>query len=72
MNRTTQPPRPDAAEGIQGEGNYDAARRFRRAEEAFVKSGQVDKAARQAAPRTAKKARELADAEAKGRARAKD
>ncbi len=30
---------------IQGEGNYDAARRFRKAEEDFVKSGKVDKAA---------------------------
>lgn len=33
---------------IQGEGNYDAARRFRKAEEDFVKSGKVDKAARDA------------------------
>jgi hypothetical protein len=33
---------------IQGEGNYDAARRFRKSEEAFVKSGKVDKAAHEA------------------------
>ena len=33
---------------IQGEGNYDAARRFREAEEKFVKSGEVDKKAREA------------------------
>lgn len=36
-------------DGIQGEGNYDAARRFRKAEEAFAKdTGKVDKAAHEA------------------------
>ena len=36
-------------DGIQGEGNYDAARRFRKAEEAFAKEpGKVDKAAHEA------------------------
>jgi hypothetical protein len=36
-------------DGIQGEGNYDAARRFRKEEEAFAKqSGKVDKAAHEA------------------------
>jgi hypothetical protein len=36
-------------EDIQGEGNYDAARRFRKAEEAFAKdAGRVDKAAHEA------------------------
>ena len=35
-------------DGIQGEGNYDAARRFRKAEEDFAKSGKVDKAAHEA------------------------
>jgi hypothetical protein len=34
---------------IQGEGNYDAARKFDADERAFVKSGQVDKKAREAA-----------------------
>ena len=33
----------------QGEGDYDAARRFDAAEAAFVKSGAVEKAAREAA-----------------------
>ncbi len=36
-------------DGIQGEGNYDAARRFREAEEAFVKDGPVEQKAREAA-----------------------
>lgn len=33
---------------IQGEGNYDAARKFDKEERAFVESGQVDKKAREA------------------------
>jgi hypothetical protein len=33
---------------IQGEGNYDAARKFDAEERAFVKSGKVDQAAREA------------------------
>lgn len=34
---------------IQGEGNYDAARRFDRDEEKFVKTGPVEQKAREAA-----------------------
>ena len=33
---------------IQGEGNYDAARKFDAEERAFVKSGQVEQKAREA------------------------
>ncbi len=36
-------------DGLQGEGNYAAARRFREAEEAFVKDGPVEEKAREAA-----------------------
>jgi hypothetical protein len=36
-------------DGMQGEGNYAAARRFRKAEEAFVKDGPVEQKAREAA-----------------------
>jgi hypothetical protein len=36
-------------DGLQGEGDYAAARRFREAEEAFVKDGPVKKKAREAA-----------------------
>jgi hypothetical protein len=36
-------------DGMQGEGNYAAARRFRKAEEAFVKDGAVEQKAREAA-----------------------
>jgi hypothetical protein len=34
---------------IQGEGNYDAARRFDAEEEAFVKNGGIEQKAREAA-----------------------
>ena len=34
---------------VQGEGNYEAARKFNRAEREFVKSGKVEEAARRAA-----------------------
>lgn len=33
---------------VQGEGDYDAARKFDREERAFVKSGQVEKKAKEA------------------------
>jgi len=33
---------------IQGEGNYDAGRRFQQEEQAFVKSGKVEDKAREA------------------------
>lgn len=33
---------------IQGEGNYDAGRRFQRAERAFVEKGGVERQAREA------------------------
>lgn len=33
---------------IQGEGDYEAARRYRKAQEEFAKSGKVDKAAHEA------------------------
>ena len=33
---------------IQGEGNYDAARKFDAEERAFVKSGQVERKAKEA------------------------
>lgn len=56
---------------MQGEGNYTAARRHRESVEEFVESGQVDKAAREAKPRSDREAQELRDAEAAGRAPAR-
>lgn len=63
---------PDAGDPpLQGEGNYTAARRHRKSAEAFVASGQVEKAAHDAAPQTAEEAEQLRAAEKKGRAPAK-
>lgn len=69
---SSRPDRPVPAPGeLQGEGNYDAARRFRKAEEKFVGSGRVDEAAREAAPRSKDEARQMEDAEREGRSHAK-
>ena len=56
---------------MQGEGNYDAAREFNEAEKKFVESGKVEKAARDAEPKSEAEAQELARAEEAGRSHAK-
>jgi hypothetical protein len=56
---------------LQGEGNYTAARRHRESVENFIESGQVEEAARDAAPQTTAEQREMQDAEEAGRERAK-
>jgi hypothetical protein len=57
--------------GIQGEGDYEAARRYQADVGHYVRSADIEGAARAAAPRTEDEARELAEAEAAGRRRAK-
>ena len=57
---------------VHGEGNYKAAREFDAAETAFVKSGRVDQAARDAAPKSPAEAAELARAEQLTRERARE
>jgi hypothetical protein len=57
--------------GVQGEGDYQAARRYRAEAERYVRSADIERAARAAEPRTEAEAQELKDAEAKGRARSK-
>lgn len=57
--------------GVQGEGNYDAARAFDEAERRFVESGKVDAAARAAAPKSEAERREMEAAEEEGRRRSK-
>ncbi|HEY2864161.1 MAG TPA: hypothetical protein VGK37_11135 [Casimicrobiaceae bacterium] len=52
---------------VHGEGNYKAAREFDAAEAAFARSGRVDKAARDAAPKSPAEEAELARAEQAGR-----
>lgn len=59
------------ADKVQGEGDYDAARRYDQDVEAFAKSGKVDKAARDAAPKTEAEAEAMKNAEEEGKSHAK-
>lgn len=61
--------RPAESEEVQGEGDYRAARRYRRSAESFAQSADVERAARRAAPRSAREADAMAEAEAEGRGR---
>ena len=56
---------------IQGEGDYRSAREYRQDVEEFLERADVEKAAREAAPRNAEEARELEEAEEAGRSRAR-
>jgi hypothetical protein len=56
---------------VEGEGSYTAARRHRESAENFVQSGQVDKAAHEAAPKTDNEAQDLKKAEDAGVSHAK-
>lgn len=64
-------PPPPASGKVQGEGDYEAARRHRASVEKFVKSGQVEDAAREAEPLTPVEEVELFDAERAGESRSK-
>ena len=57
--------------GVQGEGNYAAAREFDQAQTKFVASGKVPAAAAAAAPRSAAEQQEMMEAEEAGKRRAK-
>ena len=52
---------------IQGEGNYDAARRHRQSVEDFLESNDPEELARSAAPADPREEKELEDAEKRGR-----
>jgi hypothetical protein len=70
--KTTKPEQPvEDDPPMQGEGNYTAARRYDKAQEAFVKAGKVDEAAQKAKPNGPREAEELAEAEKAGRAKAR-
>ena len=58
--------------GLQAEGNGDAAREYNERTKRFVKSGRVEKAARDAEPKTDKEAAELKRAEEVGKSRPKE
>lgn len=69
QKRSTEPV--EGGDGLQGEGNYAAARRHRESVEDFVESGKVDDAAREAAPHDAQEADEMQEAERIGQSHAK-
>ena len=56
---------------VQGEGDYDAARRHDTASREFAESGRVEPAAHDAAPADAREADELERAEREGKAHSK-
>jgi hypothetical protein len=56
---------------VQGEGDYESAKKFDDDEAAFVKSGRVDKAARDAEPKSRAEADEMKRAEEIGKSRSK-
>ena len=56
---------------IQGEGDYEAARRHRKKLNEFLENNDVEKAALRAAPESAREAAALEAAEAEGKERAK-
>jgi hypothetical protein len=56
---------------VQGEGDYEATRRYRKRTEEFLEKNDVEKVAEDAAPDTADEADEMEAAEAAGKERAK-
>jgi hypothetical protein len=56
---------------IQGEGDYEATRRYRKRTDEYLKNNDVEKAAIRAAPESASEAEDLKAAEAAGKRRAK-
>jgi len=56
---------------VQGEGNYDAARRYRKDVNDFLEKEDVEKAAHEAAPKSPDEQREMDEAERAGRSRSK-
>jgi len=56
---------------VQGEGDYEAARRYREDVKEFLDKDEVDKAAREAAPKSPDEQREMEEAERTGRSHSK-
>ena len=57
---------------VQGEGDYEAGRRYDEKAREFAQRGDVEQAARDAEPQSRGEERELEQAEEKGRQRAKE
>ena len=56
---------------VQGEGDYNAGRRYDKASREFAESGKVEPAARDAAPDSAAEAEQMQQAEETGKSRSK-
>jgi hypothetical protein len=56
---------------IQGEGDYEATRRYRKRTDEYLENNDVEKAAIRAAPTTSQEAEDMKAAEAAGKRRAK-
>ena len=56
---------------VQGEGDYEAARRYDKAARDFAESGKVEPAAHEAAPDSAAEAEEMKRAEETGKSHSK-
>jgi hypothetical protein len=56
---------------VQGEGDYEAAQRYRKEVQDFVETADIDKAAHEAAPKTSDEQREMDEAERAGRSHSK-
>jgi hypothetical protein len=56
---------------VQGEGDYEAAKRYRERSEEYVANNDIEKAALRAAPESKAEAEDLKAAEAEGKKRAK-
>lgn len=67
QNETRQP----GQQNVYGEGNYAASKQYNDATRDFAKSGRVDEAARNAAPRSDADALQMQAAEAEGKRHAK-
>ena len=66
-DKKSQAGKPVEGDDVQGEGDYEAARRFDKASAEFVKSHDVDKLARSAAPKSPEDAQSMREAEEEGR-----
>ena len=60
-----------AKQKVQGEGDYEATRRFRKRTDEYLKNNDVEKAAVRAAPTSRREAEDMKAAEAAGKRRAK-
>lgn len=67
----SEPTDRSAGDKVQGEGNYEAARRYRDNVTEFVKRSDIDTLAREATPLSAREARENALAAERARGRSK-